>query len=96
MTDTTVVEETADRLRNLLDKDDLLDVGKGAADILGIKPTKFVRALEQLKDEGYQIWYLLLQRKDANLQTTIKVLTKGNMRFVDVMARRDDIKKVSK
>lgn len=91
---TEVIQETIHTLKRRLEEDDLLDVGKGAADLLGVTPTKLVRALRDMEEDGYRIWYVQLHRTDSNLTTAVKVLTKNNLSFVDVMARRGDIKKV--
>lgn len=87
---TTIVEATAARLKAQVGTDTLLDVGQGAADILGVPKTKLNRAVQLLQAEGYMVFYLAKQQKDTNLQTTVKVLTAPGSSFVQSFRRYSD------
>ena len=66
-------------------------MGKGAAEALNIKPTKMVRAVKKLEEEGHRIFLLLVNQKGTNLQIPMKVLATANATFIEVMDRRDEI-----
>ncbi len=91
MTNNEIIERLAADLRALLASGKLVDVGKGAAEALNIKPTKMVRAVKKLEEEGHRIFYLLANQKGTNLQITMKVLATANATFIEVMDRRDEI-----
>lgn len=91
MTNNEIIERLAADLRALLASGKLVDVGKMAAEALNIKPTKMVRAVKKLEEEGHRIFYLLANQKGTNLQITMKVLAPANATFIEVMDRRDEI-----
>ena len=91
MTNNEIIERLAADLRALLASGKLVDVGKGAAEALNIKPTKMVRAVKKLEEEGHRIFYLLANQKGTNLQITMKVLATANATFIEVMDRREEI-----
>ena len=86
-----LVDLIAADLRALLASGKLVDVGKRAAEDLGLKPTKMVRAVKKLKEEGHRIFYLVANQKGTNLQITMKVLAPANATFPEVMERHDEI-----
>lgn len=91
MTNNEIIERLAADLRALLASGKLVDVGKGAAEALNIKPTKMVRAVKKLEEEGHRIFLLLANQKGTNLQIPMKVLATANATFIEVMDRRDEI-----
>lgn len=91
MTNNEIIEHLAADLRALLASGKLVDVSKRAAEALGLKPTKMVRAVEKLEEEGHRIFYLVANQKGTNLQITMKVLAPANATFPEVMERRDEI-----
>lgn len=91
MTNNELIDNLAADLRALLSAGKFIDVGKRAAESLGLKPTKMVRAVKKLEEEGHRIFYLVVNQKGTNLQTTMKVLAPANTTFVDVMNHRDKI-----
>ena len=91
MTANELVDLIAADLRALLASGKLVDVGKRAAEALNIKPTKMVRAVKKLEEEGHRIFYLVANQKGTNLQITMKVLAPANATFPEVMDRRDEI-----
>ena len=91
MTNNELIEYLAADLRALLAAGKFVDVGKRAAESLGLKPIKMVLAVKKLEEEGHRIFYLVVNQKGTNLQTTMKVLAPANATFVDVFNRRDEI-----
>lgn len=87
-----IVDHIAADLRNLLASGKMIDVGKGAAEALGLKPTKMYRAVQKIVlDEGHKIYYLPVKQEGTNLQTSMKVLAVANVRFIDVVNNRKNI-----
>lgn len=87
-----IVDHIAADLRALLAAGKLVDVGKGAAEALDIKPTKMVRAIQKLTvEEGHRIFYISVKRDGTNLQTTLKVLAPANATYPEVFERRGEI-----
>ena len=62
-----------------------------APEALGLKPTKMVRAVKKLEEDGHRIFYLVANQKGTNLQITMKALAPANATFPEVMERRDEI-----
>ena len=91
MTNNEIIEHLTADLRALLASGKFVDVGKRAAENLGLKPTKMVRAVKKLEEEGHRIFYLVANQKGTNLQITMKVLAPANTTFFEVMERRDEI-----
>lgn len=93
MTGNELVDYLAADLRALLAAGKIVDVGKGAAEALDIKPTKMVRAVQKLTDEeGHRIFYLQVKQKDSsNLQTTMKILVPAHMTFPELYERQGEI-----
>lgn len=92
MTGNELVDHLAADLRALLSAGKIVDVGKGAAEALDIKPTKMVRAVQKLTDEeGHRIFYLQVKQKDSNLQTTMKILVPAHMTFPELYERQGEI-----
>ena len=91
MTNNEIIEHLTADLRALLASGKFVDVGKRAAENLGLKPIKMVRAVKKLEEEGHRIFYLVANQKGTNLQITMKVLALANTTFFEVMERRDEI-----
>lgn len=90
-----IVRETADRIKASIGDNDIVDVGRGAAEILGVSAVKLQRAVTLLSSEGYRIFYIPVQQLTfEDKKTAMKVLAKEPLTFPDVMKRRDEIKEL--
>lgn len=81
----TVITDLANDLRKLLDSGKMVDVGRDAIELLGVKPSKMMKAVEKLTSEGYNRYYLVVHRDENGNALLIKVVTPPSMDFIDAV-----------
>lgn len=76
---------TVDRLKEIVDRKDVVDVGKGVAREMGISETKFEEALTILAAEGYNVYGVgIPQATNPGKQTNVTLLTKPGIEQRDI------------
>lgn len=85
------LQDTADLLKDHLNKHEYLDVGIGTERYLGMSRTQFDTALSMLKSEGYQVINIQEDSVGTGNKTTIKVLAKEGTKYRDVVTNKDKI-----
>ena len=68
-----------------------LDVGKASEIQLGCSRTQLNTAIAMLEDEGYKLQYLSVNQLGTGKNTSIKVLTKGDVEWKDINQNLDKI-----
>lgn len=90
-------EKAANKLKEIVDKKGMIDVGRGAELSLDVSSQGLKVALEMLKDEGYQVapvWTDQVGGVNGN-KTIINVLYKPGMDYIqDVVKHMDQIKPI--
>lgn len=87
--------KTVNKLKDLVDQKEYLEVGSGIASQLGIKDTKLQTALHQLKNEGYAVETIEVpQPSNPRHTTTMKVLAKPGETKSSIWKNRDKISMV--
>lgn len=94
---TDVLVKTAEQIRNRVDEVGYLDIGKGVAQQLGISSTKMATAISMLEEDGYAVFnnVRVPQVNSKGQYTPMKVLTRPETTFSDVMKNRDQIKNMA-
>lgn len=72
-----------------------LDVGKATEIQLGCSRTQLNTAIAMLEDEGYKLQYLSVKQLGTGKNTSIKVLTKGDVEWKDINNNLDMITPVA-
>lgn len=92
---TDVLESTANMLKAQIEEKKYIDVGAGVEHHLGISDTKLKTSVARLEEEGYKLHYVKVEQLGTGKQTTIKVLTKGDVKYSEVFKNRGDIKQIT-
>lgn len=88
---TLVIENTANVLRDAVETQGPIDIGKGVETHLGITRTKMDTSVRVLMDQGYKVYYLQELQPGTGKYTSIKVLAPPGMEYADVYRNRADI-----
>lgn len=91
----TAAMDSAETIREFIDKHKYVDVGKGTEVALGIKSSKMDAALELLRVQGYQDANIFVDQMGTNYQTKIKCLMPPGMEYKELYEHRFDILPVS-
>lgn len=89
-----ILQSTSTMLKGQIDTKKYIDVGTGVENHLGISSTKLSTAVAVLQEEGYKLHYLKVTQLGTGQQTTLKVLTKGDVSYKEVSANRGNIKQI--
>lgn len=84
-------KNTAQMLKENVDKKKYIDVGVGVENWLGISQTKLRAAVKSLEKEGYHVETLYVEQLGTGKQTTLKVLCGPDTTWADVSKNRDKI-----
>jgi len=91
----SMTNETADRLKACVEKKQLIDVGPGIEQQLGVSKNKLDTAIHLLKEQGYDTSDIYVEQLGTGKNTTIKVLHKAEIPYKEVFNNRDKICMVS-
>lgn len=86
---------TANVLRKHIGPDQYLDFGAGTENHLGVSKEKLSTAVSMLEQEGYKKHYLKVTLQGTGKETTLKVLTEGDVTSKEVFHNQDRIKSVA-
>lgn len=82
-------------LKDEVDKKEIIDIGAGVANRIGVSQTRFDNAVALLKDKGYKVWNIPQPQVLSGHDTKQKVLTSGKFKTQrDAFLRRDDVKQI--
>lgn len=87
----SITKNTAQMLKENVDKKKYIDVGVGVENWLGISQTKLRAAVKSLEKEGYHVETLYVEQLGTGKQTTLKVLVGPETTWADVSKNRDKI-----
>jgi DNA-binding NarL/FixJ family response regulator len=73
---TNVLHTTADMLKDQVNEQGYIDVGKGVENHLGISKDKLATAVAMLQEEGYKLHYVKVSQLGTGEKTLVKVLGK--------------------
>lgn len=91
----TVLDNTANMLKNELTRSEYLDVGTGVERHLNISREKLDAAVSVLKAEGYQVFgYKMPQLGSNGQKTTLRVLARPEAEWSDFVKNTDKIRQV--
>lgn len=89
-----ILEGTANLLRDRVDQDHYIDVGKGNEHHLNIAKTKLDTAIAMLKTEGYTTHTVMVPQATTGHDTRVRVLCKPGTTWSEVNGNREMIRGV--
>lgn len=89
-----ILFSTADMLRREIAEKTYIDVGAYVSNQLGISDDKLKTAVAILQEEGYRMHYPKVQQLGTGKETTLKVLTRGDIPPKEVYANRDNVRQI--
>jgi transcriptional regulator with XRE-family HTH domain len=87
-----ILKTTADVLKSEVDKKGYIDVGAGVEQHMGVSKDKLGIAVARLKEEGYDVHYVLVDQLGTGHQTRMKVLAAPGTTYSEVFRNRDNIR----
>lgn len=87
----SALRKTAEVIRQNVDKNDIVDIGKGVELQLGISKEKLASAIAVLRDEGYETFTLQTKNVGTNHFTNQQVITKPGTTFGEAKKMTDRI-----
>lgn len=91
----SITESTANMLRQQVEDKNYLDVGAGVENHIGVSRTKLNTAIAELEQDGYKLQYLQTEQLGTGKKTTIKVLTKEDVTYSDLVKNKDQIRTIT-
>lgn len=85
------IQRTADILRDELERNRYLDVGKGVEQYLGVSRGRFDAALKALEDEGYIVKTIKAKQALTPNYTYVKTIRKPDVTIKELFENRDKI-----
>lgn len=76
-----LTKNTAKLIKEQVDRDAYVDIGKGTHLNLGVTQERLKKAVAQLEKEGYKVQYIAVNQMGTNHKTSIKVLTKDTVDY---------------
>lgn len=89
--DKDAIQTTADVVRKQVDEKKYVDFGAGTANHLGVSNERLGTAIAVLKEEGYKVHYVKTEQMGTGKFTSLKVLTKGDVPYSEVVNNKDKI-----
>ncbi|WMI34438.1 helix-turn-helix DNA binding domain protein [Streptomyces phage SheRa] len=87
-----ILKTTSEVLKSEVDKKGYLDVGAGVEQHMGVSKDKLGIAVARLKEEGYDVHYVLVDQLGTGHQTRMKVLAAPGTTYSEVFRNRDNIR----
>lgn len=93
-TDSAASHKTAEQLKEILKEKKYIDVGSGTNFDLGVSSYQFKNALQELKDEGYEVHNIYIQQMNADdaRKTTMTVLAPPGTTQKEIFKNQGDIR----
>lgn len=90
-----ITANTANMLKSHVGEKGIIDVGAGVEAGLGISRTKLNTAVEALKQDGYEVYYIKTQQLGTGKYTSIKVLAPPGTPYSDVAKNKANIQTIT-
>jgi DNA-binding CsgD family transcriptional regulator len=78
------VHSVADMLKEKVDKHELIDIGVGVENQIGVSETKLKTAVAMLEEQGYKVYKRQVEQLGTGKQTTVKVLAGPESEYKDI------------
>ena len=86
-----ITKNTAQMLKENVDKKKYIDIGVGVENQLGISQTKLRQAVKSLEKDGYHVETIYVEQLGTGKQTTLKILVGPETTKADINKNRDKI-----
>lgn len=90
-----ITKATSDMLKKELEEKKYLDIGAGTETQIGISRNKLNTAVSALEEEGYVVQYIKVKQLGTDKYTTVKVLTKDDVSYSELLQNKAEIKTIS-
>lgn len=91
----SLVENTVEMLKSEMADGSYLDIGKGSElHLNGVSATTLKNAVSWLEDEGYQKQYLNVRQLTTGKDTSLLVLTPGDLSYSELLKNQDKVKNI--
>ncbi|AWN05492.1 helix-turn-helix DNA binding domain protein [Streptomyces phage Annihilus] len=87
-----ILKSTSEVLKGEVAKKGYIDVGAGVEQHMGVSKDKLGIAVARLKEEGYDVHYVLVDQLGTGHQTRMKVLAAPGTTYSEVFRNRDNIR----
>ena len=85
------IQGIAKVVRDQVNEKGFVDFGAGTANHLGVSNERLGTAIAVLKEEGYKVHYVKVEQMGTGNFTSLKVLTKGDVTYSEVLKNKDKI-----
>ena len=85
------IQGTANLIREQVEKHGFIDYGVGTANHIGVSNERLGTSIAVLKEEGYKVHYVNVEQMGTGNFTRLKVLTKGDVTYSEVLKNKDKI-----
>lgn len=89
-----ILTATANMLREEVGEGNIIDIGSGVENRIGVSDTRLKTAVAVLEEEGYKVHYLKVRQLGTGKDTTIKVLAPPDMTYSEVYQKRFELQQV--
>lgn len=89
-----LLQSVSNKLREEVDKKEIVDIGSGVENWLGVAKDKLAVAVAMLKEEGYSVHKFKSQQVATGKNTEYKVLTKPGITQKEAWLRRNEVQQV--
>lgn len=90
-----VLHTTAQMLREQVAQKDIIDIGSGVENHIGVSSTRLNASVALLQNEGYKVYYVKVPQLGTGKDTTQKVLTAPGVPYSVVYKNRDKISQLN-
>ncbi len=88
---TSLTQNTANLIKEQVDRDRYVDIGKGTELSLNVTESRMKNAVAMLKADGYKVQQVFIDQMGTNHQTTVKVLTPPDVEYKELMENKYNI-----
>jgi len=90
-----VIQSTANMLKEQVGEKNLIDIGSGVENYIGVSPTRLNTAVTVLREKGYQVHDLNIEQVGTGQFTRYKILAAPGTSRTDVFKRRFEVQQIN-
>ena len=90
-----VIQSTANMLKEQVGEKNLIDIGSGVENYIGVSPTRLNTAVTVLREQGYEVHDLNIEQVGTGQFTRYKILAAPGTTRKDVFARRFEVQQIN-
>lgn len=90
-----VIQSTANMLKEQVGEKNLIDIGSGVENYIGVSPTRLNTAVTVLREQGYEVHDLNIEQVGTGQFTRYKILAAPGTSRTDVFKRRFEVQQIN-